>query len=130
MTKIVKTRIRNLLAGVATAGALVIGPACGSDGGSNDAQGEPDGDADDDWKCGTHSSAPGLCRCDTPIEKAGRTPTLDCNDDDYVCCTYSKSSDSSSCSCLTATRLAEQGYADCEAIAHEFSTTVIDSCPP
>jgi hypothetical protein len=120
-----KMRFGSRQMSVALAGAIALFVACGGEG-ENDGEAEPV----DDWKCGTHSSVSEACRCDTPIEKAGRTPTLDCNGSEYVCCTYSEGPDWKSCSCYTADALAEKGFMDCEAFAEEFSASDVDSCPP
>lgn len=111
------------------AGALAVLAACGSETEPPGEKGSEPG-AMDDWKCGTHSSLPGACRCDTPTEKAGRIPTRDCSSSEYVCCTYSEGTDWKACGCLTAAALADRGYADCEALAEEVSQTVVDTCPP
>jgi len=112
-------------AGTVLAGALALLAACAS---ADDKGAEPS--ALDEWKCGTHSSLPGVCGCDTPTEKAGRMPTRDCSSSDYVCCTYKEGAGWKSCSCRTAAALADKGYTDCEALAEEFSESVVATCPP
>ena len=101
------------------AGSVALFAACGD-------EGEKGAEPLDDWKCGTHTSLPGVCGCDTPLEKAGRTPTLDCNGSEYVCCTYREGPDWKSCYCHTAAALAEKGLTDCEA----SEASAVASCPP
>jgi hypothetical protein len=110
---------------VVFASSVAMAAACGSASDKN-----ADGVLADDWKCGTNSSLSGVCRCDTPVEKAGRIPTLDCNSRDYDCCTYKEGLDFKTCSCRTAAALADKGQADCDSFAEEFSERVVDTCPP